>query len=125
MDIEVKALTTYKISEDGQTVALMMLDETGSERSVSFRLDELGNLVMTLPSVIEAALQRQYRDASFRFAYPIGAWSVEEADAGALILTLRTVDGFGVCFSMARGHAERLGHSIASGATKPSIVTAH
>jgi len=125
MDIDVKALTTYAVSEDGESVALKLIDAVGTEQSLHFPLSELGNLVMTLPGLIESALRRQYRDASFRFAYPVGSWSVEEAEAGALILTLRTVDGFGVSFSMARGNAERLGNSIASGALTARALTTH
>jgi hypothetical protein len=125
MDIDVKALTTYAISEDGESVALKLQDATGAEQSLRFPLSELGNLVMTLPGLIESALRRQYCDASFRFAYPVGSWSVEEAEAGVLILTLRTVDGFGVSFSMARGNAERLGNSIATGALTARALTTH
>lgn len=125
MDIDVKALTTYAISENGESVALNLRDVSGTEQSLRFPLSELGNLVMTLPGLIESALRRQYRDASFRFAYPVGSWSVEEAEAGALILTLRTVDGFGVSFSMARGNAERLGSSIATGASTARALTTH
>lgn len=126
MDIDVKELTTYKISEDGQSVALKIVDTAGVETSLIFKLGELGNLAMTLPGLIEAALRRQYRDASFRFAYPIGSWAVEEAaDPGALIVTLRTKDGFGVSFSMGRGNAEKLGRSMAAGVQRPSVVTTH
>lgn len=126
MDIDVKALTTYQISEDGQTVALKVIDETGAETSLTFGIGVLGNLVMTLPGLIDAALKRQYRDTSFRFAYPIGSWSIEEAiDPGSVIVTLRTQDGFGVSFSMGRCNAEKLGHSMASGVAQPSATITH
>ncbi|MCC7254036.1 hypothetical protein [Hyphomicrobium sp.] len=125
MDIDVKVLTTYKVSEDGEKVALRLVDETGTERCLNFKVSQLGNLVVTLPSLIEAALRQQYRDAAFRFAYPVGSWSVEEAvDPGALIVTLRTLDGFGVSFSLGRGNAERLGHSMA-GVSRPVAATTH
>jgi len=126
MNIDVKELTTYTISEDGETVALKLKDETGAETALKFKLTELGNLVMTLPGLIEAALRRQYGDASFRFAYPVGSWSVEQAmDPGALILTLRTQDGFGVSFSLGRGNAGELSRSIAPEAVRPAAVVTH
>lgn len=126
MDIDVKELTTYRISEDGETVALRLRDDSGTETSLSFPISALGNLVMTLPGVIEAALQRQYQDASFRYAYPVGSWAVEESvDPGAVIVTLRTTDGFGVSFSMGRGNAEKLGHSIAGWVAGPRMATTH
>jgi hypothetical protein len=126
MDIDVTALTTYKIGKDGETVALVLVDATGAERTLRFGLGDLGNLLMTLPGLIEAALRRQCRDASFRFAYPVGSWSVEEAaDPGALILTLRTKDGFGVSFSMGRANAEKLAHAMAGEGQRPAMVTTH
>ena len=126
MNIEVDELTTYKISEDGESVVLRLKDEAGKEISLSFKISDLGNLVMTLPGLIEGALRRQYGDASFRFAYPVGSWSVEEAaDPGALIVTMRTQDGFGVSFSMARGNAEKLGRCMTSGVPRPSVLVTH
>jgi|JRYL01.1.fsa_nt_gb citrate lyase gamma subunit len=120
MDVDVRALTTYSIDEDGESVVLRLLDETGVERSLRFKIDDLGNLLMTLPGLIEAALQRRHGDAAFRFAYPIGSWSVEEAaEPSSLIVTLRTRDGFGVSFSMGQGHAKQLGRSIAAGVLGP------
>lgn len=119
----VKELTTYKISEDGQSVTLKMLDELGAEAALSFGIGELGNLVMTLPGLIETALQRQLRDGSFRFAYPVGSWAIEEStDPSSLIVTLRTKDGFGVSFSMPRGNAMRLAHSLSEVEHKPAVV---
>lgn len=116
MDVDVRALTTYRIDEDGESVVLRLLDETGVERSLRFKIDDLGNLLMTLPGLIEAALQRRHGDAAFRFAYPIGSWSVEEAaEPSSLIVTLRTRDGFGVSFSMGQGY----GRSIAAGVLGP------
>lgn len=126
MDIDVKELTTYRISEDGESVVLRVRDETGAETQLSFPIEQLGNLVMTLPGVIEAALQRQYGDTSFRYAYPVGSWSVEgTVDPGGVIVTLRTTDGFGVSFSMGRGNAEKLGHSMAGWVVSPSLAMAH
>lgn len=126
MDIDVKALTTYRISEDGESASLRIVDAAGEERALRFGIDDLGNLLMTLPALIETALQRRYRDAAFRFAYPIGSWSIEEAaDPGSLIVTLRTRDGFGVSFSMGRGNAEKLGSCLTPDAARPSVAVTH
>ena len=126
MDVDVRELTTYQISDDGQSVVLKLVDDAGNPASLRFKISELGNLVMTLPSLIEVALRRQYRDTSLRFAYPMGSWSIEEAsDPASLIVTLRTKDGFGVSFSMPRGHAEELGNSMQTGGVVRSALTAH
>lgn len=126
MEIDVKELTTYDICEDGKAVVLKLVDANGNASALTFQIAELGNLVMTLPSLIEAALQRQFRDTSLRFAYPIGSWSVEQAsDPASMIVTLRTKDGFGVSFSMARNKADELGNAMSGASLATSPVLAH
>lgn len=126
MDISVCALTTYEISADGKSVLLKVLDEHGQTRALAFKIAELGNLVVTLPALIEAALRRQIRDASFRFTFPMGSWSIEQAaDPASVIVTLRTRDGFGVSYSMSTTMAEEFGDSLAAVETPPSVVLAH
>lgn len=126
MDIDVREMTTFHISEDGKSVVLKLTDHAGNPTSLKFQIADLGNLVMTLPGLIEAALRRQYRDTALRFAYPMGSWSIEQAsDAASLIVTLRTKDGFGVSFSMARRNAEELANSMQTSGASRSAVTAH
>ena len=126
MNIEVQALTTYKVDADGQSVALGMKDTSGSSTTLKMRISELGNLVMTLPSIIEAALRRQYRDASLRYTYPLASWQVEPAsDPANLIVTLRTEDGFGVSFSLPRQRAPQLGQAISAAVHEQPHIVAH
>lgn len=126
MAINVKEMTTYNISDDGKTVTLGLEDDAGTSTSLSFQIPDLGNLAMTLPSLIEAALRRQLRDGSFRYAYPIGSWSIEQStDPSALIVTLRTEDGFGVSFSMPRNNALQLAHSLSETGPKPAAILTH
>lgn len=126
MTITVKEMTTYDISDDGSTVTLSLVDDAGNPTSLRFKIPDLGNLSVTLPSLIEAALQRRLRNASFRYAYPIGSWSVEQAaDPTSLIVTLRTADGFGVSFCMPRGNAAKLGRSLTEANARPAAVLAH
>ncbi|WP_439541318.1 hypothetical protein [Hyphomicrobium sp.] len=126
MSINVKEMTTYAISDDGKTVTLSLVDEDGKPASLRFQIPDIGNLSMTLPSLIEAALRRQLRDGSFRYAYPIGSWSIEQAtDPASLIVTLRTKDGFGVSFSMPRGNALLLADSLSEVDARPTAMLAH
>ncbi|MBX9864636.1 MAG: hypothetical protein K2Y42_18005 [Hyphomicrobium sp.] len=126
MTINVKEMTTYNISDDGETVTLSLEDEAGTATSLKFRIPDLGNLAITLPSLIEAALRRQLRDASFRYAFPMGAWSIEQAtDPASLIVTLRTKDGFGVSFSMPRNNALQLAHSLSEIDVGPAAMLTH
>jgi hypothetical protein len=114
MDIESRALTTCEIASDGSAVCLGLIDASGAERSLRLPVDQLGALAMTLPSLIEKALKLRYRDESLRYTYPLGSWALERAsDAETFMMTLKTSDGFSVCFSMAGATGERLGRALA------------
>lgn len=126
MDVSVKELTVFRTSDDGKSVVLEMVSEDGQRSAVSFGIPELGNLVMTLPSLIETALRRQFRDTSLRYACPMGSWSIEQATYPAHVIgTLRTKDGFGVSFSMARSEAEEFGSSMAHTPAAPAVLLTH
>ena len=68
---------------------------------------------MTLPGLINKALQTRFGDQSLRYAYPLASWVVEQSsDLTQGIVTLRTVDGFSVCFSMPRKQQIGLGKAL-------------
>ncbi len=116
MHIDVQALTEFNVETDGRSVTLQVVDATGSPIKLNLQVDQLGQLAMTLPSLIDAAIRRQYGDSSCRFTYPMESWMVEQAvDPSLVILTMRTTDGFGVSFSMPRSKAEEMADSIAVG----------
>lgn len=126
MAIDVKEMTTYAISDDGKTVTLSLVDATGNPTSLRFQIPDLGNLAMTLPTLIEAALRRQLRNNSFRYTYPIGSWVIEQStDPSSLIVTLRTTDGFGVSFSMPRADVFQFAGALSEVDDKPARVLAH
>ena len=116
MRIDVQALTEFNVETDGHSVTLQVIDAMGSPVNLNLQVDQLGQLAMTLPSLIDAAIRRQYGDSSFRFTYPMESWVVEQAiDPSLVILTMRTTDGFGVSFSMPRSKAVEMADSIAVG----------
>ncbi len=125
MNIEVRDLTTFKIGDDGQSVALTVIDSAGLPATLNLQFSQLGVLAMTLPSLIETAMRRQYGDDSLRFAYPMGSWTIEQStDPKTLILTMRTTDGFGVSFSLPRAKAEDFSQAITAGVNdKVEMVT--
>ncbi len=126
MQINVKAVTEFDLGTDGQTVTLYVLDAAGAPVSLNFRVAELGTLAMTLPTLIDAAIGRQFGDTSCRFTYPMESWLLEQAaDPSVVILTLRTTDGFGVSFSMPRTKAGELSASISVGVRKEPAAVAH
>jgi hypothetical protein len=116
MRIDVQALAEFNVEPDGRSVTLQVVDAMGSPIKLNLQVDQLGQLAMTLPSLIEVAIRRQYGDSSCRFTYPMESWMVEQAiDPSLVILTMRTTDGFGVSFSMPRSKAEEMADSIAVG----------
>jgi hypothetical protein len=68
---------------------------------------------MTLPGLIDKSLQTRYGDQSLRYAYPLASWVVEHSsDPAQGMVTLRTVDGFSVCFSIPRAQQSELGEAL-------------
>jgi hypothetical protein len=58
---------------------------------------------MTLPRLIECALQKLHADPSLRYVFPLGGWGIETStDRNAVILNLQTPDGFAVSFGVPR-----------------------
>jgi hypothetical protein len=68
VDIEGQSLTLCEIEPDGSAIMLGLIDRDGVPRRVRLPVDQVGALAMTLPSIIEKALQRRYRDESLRYA---------------------------------------------------------
>ena len=113
MDIETKALTSCEIAADGGAISLGFVDSHGNPATIRLSLNQVGALAMTLPALIDKALQTRYGDQSLRYAYPLESWIVEEStDPSQGMMTLRTVDGFSVCFSIPRQQQTELGEAL-------------
>ena len=68
---------------------------------------------MTLPELINQALRSRFNDQSLRYAYPLASWTVEQSsDPQTIMVTLKTVDGFTVCFSMEGELQSELGEAL-------------
>jgi hypothetical protein len=114
MEIDIQALTTCEVAPDGDAISLGFIDSTGSPATVRLSLEQAGALLMTLPGLIDTAVQRAYRDRSLRYTYPLASWSVEQSsDPTQRIVTLRTIAGFSVCFSIPREQQIELGEALA------------
>jgi hypothetical protein len=120
MEIETQALTTCEVAADGGAVSLGFVDSEGKPATIRLSLNQVGALVMTLPGLIDKALQTRFGDQSLRYAYPLASWVVEQSsDPTQGMVTLRTVDGFSVCFSIPREQQSELGEAlVAQPATK-------
>jgi hypothetical protein len=113
MEIDSQALTTCEVAPDGGAISLGFVDTTGNPATIRLSLDQAGALLMTLPGLIDGALQTRFGDQSLRYAYGLASWVVEQSsDPAQAMVTLRTVDGFSVCFSILRQQQIELGEAL-------------
>ena len=113
MEIDAQLLTTCEIAPDGAGISLGLVDTEGRPRTIRFSLNQVGALAMTLPALLDKALHAKYGDNSLRYAYPLESWVIEQSsDPRLRMVTLRTVDGFSVCFTFAPEQQSRLGEAL-------------
>ena len=124
MEIKTQALTTCEVAADGGAVSLGFVDATGNPATIRLSLNQVGALAMTLPGLIDKALQARFGDQSLRYAYPLASWTVEQSsDPTQTMVTLRTVDGFSVCFSIPHAQQSELGEAlVAPRGSKTSLL---
>jgi hypothetical protein len=126
MEIETQALTTCEVAADGDAISLGFVDSSGKPATIRLSLKQVGALVMTLPGLIDKALQTRFGDQSLRYAYPLASWVVEQSsDPSQGMVTLRTVDGFSVCFSIPRAQQSELGEALVSQPTQKTTLRPH
>ena len=126
MEIDTQALTTCEVASDGGAVSLGFVDTNGRPATIRLSLNQVGALAMTLPGLIDKALQTRYGDQSLRYAYPLASWSVEQSsDPKQGMVTLRTVDGFSVCFSIPRQQQSELGEALVAQPASQVTLRAH
>ena len=113
MEIETQSLTTCEVASDGGAISLSFVDSEGRPATIRLSLNQVGALVMTLPGLIDKALQTRFGDTSLRYAYPLASWVIEQStDPTQGMMTLRTTDGFSVCFSIPRQQQSELGEAL-------------
>jgi hypothetical protein len=113
MEIESQELTTCEVAPDGSAISLGFTDRAGNPATIRLSQDQAGALLMTLPGLIDNALQTRFGDQSLRYAYLLASWVVEQAyDPTQGVVTVRTVDGFSVCFSIPRQQQIELGEAL-------------
>jgi hypothetical protein len=115
MEIETQALMSCEVAADGNVISLGFVDADGRPATIRLSLNQVGALAMTLPGLIDKALQVRFRDESLRYAYPLESWVIEQStDPRHGMMTLRTADGFSVCFSIPRQQQSELGEALVS-----------
>ena len=115
MEIKTEALTSCEVAPDGNIISLGFIDAAGQPATIRLSLNQVGALAMTLPGLIDKALQVRFRDQSLRYAYPLESWVIEQStDPRQGMMTLKTSDGFSVCFSIPREQQSELGEALVS-----------
>jgi hypothetical protein len=113
MEIDSQALTTWEVGPDGEAISLGFVDATGNPVTIRVSLSQVGALAITLPSLIDKALQTQFGDQSLRYAYPLESFVFEQSsDPTRTMVTLRTAHGFSVCFSVPHQLQIELGEAL-------------
>lgn len=126
MEIDTQSLTTCEVAADGGAISLGFVDSTGNPATIRLSLNQVGALVMTLPGLIDKALQTRFGDQSLRYAYPLASWVVEQSsDPAQGMVTLRTVDGFSVCLSIPREQQNELGEALVAQPAATVRLRAH
>jgi len=123
MEIDTLSLTTCEVAPDGGAISLGFADAEGRPSTIRLSVNQVGALAMTLPGLIAKALQVRFGDPSLRYAYPLASWAVEQTtDPTQGMVTLRTVDGFSVCFSIPREQQNELGEALAAQPVPPATM---
>ena len=126
MEIDTQALTTCEVAADGGAISLGFIDSTGNPATIRLSINQVGALAMTLPRLIDQALQKRFGDQSLRYAYPLASWVIEQStDPTQGMVTLRTVDGFSVCFSIPRRQQSELGEALVAQPAPNVMPRAH
>lgn len=126
MEIDTQSLTTCEVAADGGAISLGFVNSTGNPATIRLSLNQVGALAMTLPGLIDKALQTRFGDRSLRYAYPLKSWVVEQSsDPTQGMVTLKTVDGFSVCFSIPRQQQSELGEALVAQPAATMTLRAH
>jgi hypothetical protein len=105
-------LINFVVSPDGSTISINVTDENSKPGSLVLSSECLQSLIMSMPEMMQQALQRRYHDPSLRLVYPLGDWRLETStEPGKLILTLSTSDGFAVSFAVTPGELRKFANT--------------
>ena len=113
LSIERQQLTDWSIIPGGEDIRLGLSTADGKRSNVLLSFDALSSLLMTLPRMLQAALDTRCSDGSLRVVQVLGTWRIEQARGDpSLILKLSTPDGFEVAFALNQQDADSLGAAL-------------
>ena len=87
------ALTHFSVCRSGKHVEIGFTDHAGEPVALQLPQECLSMLLMTLPSMIEAALRRRTGNPELRQVYPLGDWQLHlGSEPESIIISLATPD---------------------------------
>jgi hypothetical protein len=111
--IRSEKLTTCRVAADGAEVGLEFVDTSGAAVRLELPVEQAESLIMTLPQLLACALRQRTGDQDARYVFDLGEWAIESAKGRAcLIATLKTPDGFEVCFGIPFEACRSLGWNL-------------
>jgi hypothetical protein len=113
LPIQGQHLSGWNVLPGGTQICLELTSVEGNVHRIVLPFDALSGLMMTLPRMLQSALNERFGDRSMRVVQPLGIWHIElhEPDS-SLIMKLGTTDGFEVAFSLSGEHAVSLGTAL-------------
>ena len=98
---------------NGTRIRLDFTGNDGTTYGIVLPFDSLSGLLMTLPRMLQTALDARFPDSSLRCVQQLSTWQIEQAEGEPwLILRLGTRDGFEVAFSLKGKDADSLGTAL-------------
>jgi hypothetical protein len=116
--IEGQKLTTWAVLPGGEQVSLGFASVGGEPHRIVLSFEALTGLLMTLPRMLQSALNERFPDGTLRVVHPLGDWRLEQAEGEyGLILKLGTPDGFEVAFNVPDAEASSLAAALLTTST--------
>jgi hypothetical protein len=118
-------LNFWAVLPGGTQICLGFQAADGRVHRIVLPVDALTGLLMTLPRMLQTALDERFPDGSLRVVHPLGPWRLEQAAGNnGLILKLGTPDGFEVSFSVRDEDAGPLGAALLGtpGGLNPTLM---
>jgi hypothetical protein len=111
--VERQELTTWAVMPGGHHIRLDLSTPDGKPGSIVVSFDTLSSLIMTLPRMLQEALNARCSDGSLRVVQALDSWRIEQARGDlSMILRLSTADGFEVAFALNGRDADSLGAAL-------------
>jgi hypothetical protein len=91
--IQGEKLTTWSVLPGGTQISLGFADADGGNHRIVLPVEVLSALMMTLPRILQSALDERFPGGSLRIVQRLGKWKLEQQEIDEeVILKLGTQD---------------------------------